>query len=343
MNDARNFPWLTVIARARNVDANEWHEDSAFVKRIGGGANNAVYRLDVDGEAYACKVCVVDERHRAQREYAALDLLQRAKIDLAPQPILLDESCALFQFPIVVYRWLDGSPLKLPLTQTQLCALLDSIQALHSIRSEDYPSAQLLNAFFHNFNFDFYIRELGEFFKDYRDWLVANDSEGQSLANRMNRVLDHCIENVTHTRVNPSRDHIALRLSHVDPNLANTVWQSGQPLRWVDWEFAGWGDPALELADLRWHISLDELTESQHVWLRANYRRPENDSEFDERLHIWDSILVTRWCFLILRLLWSAHNGPDRLRLTQFVVTPDEARRRLIRMSARAEKFYESN
>jgi thiamine kinase-like enzyme len=41
----------------------------------------------------------------------------------------------------------------------------------------------------------------------------------------------------------------------------------------VDWEYAGWGDPALDLADLRWHVVLDAVSEEQHAWLRAQYRR----------------------------------------------------------------------
>ncbi|MBI5035468.1 MAG: aminoglycoside phosphotransferase family protein [Chloroflexi bacterium] len=357
MADVRNLDWLRIVANARNANANDWDEDGVSVQRIGGGGNNAMYRVRLSANVrrtfevrctfalddYACKLCVVDDRHRAQREFAALDLLQRANLDLAPQPIALDESCTLFEFPVVAYRWLEGSPLEPPLSKTQLHALLDSLQQLHTIRPADFLDVKLHDAYFHDFNFDFYIRELRKFFSDYARWLATSVPDGPQLAERQNRLIDTCAEKIAQSRVNPSRDHIAVRLSHVDPNLQNTVWQPGQPLRWVDWEFAGWGDPAMELADLRWHISLDELPESQHAWLRHNYRRPDNDPQFDERLAMWDCILVTRWCLLIMRLLWSAYNGPDRVRLTHFVVTPDEARRRLIRMIERAERFHQSN
>ena len=342
MADAHDLSWLHIVANVRNANANDWSEAGVSVQRISGGANNAMYRANVDGQVYACKLCVVDERHRARREFAALDLLRRANLDLAPEPIALDESCTLFDFPVVVYRWLDGSPLIPPLSQTQLRALLDSLQTLHTIHPADFPDAKLFDAFFHNFNFDIYIREQRQLFLDYGDWL-AHQPDGRELADRIQCLIEICAKKIEQSRVDPSRDNIAVRLSHVDPNLQNTVWQDGQPLRWVDWEFAGWGDPSMELADLRWHISLDELPESQHAWLRHNYRRPENDPPFDERLALWDSILLTRWCLLITRLLWSAYNGPDRVRLTHFVVTPAEARRRLLRMIERAEKFHQSD
>jgi len=37
-------------------------EEGIIVHRVRGGANNALYRVEVDGRAYACKLCVIDER-----------------------------------------------------------------------------------------------------------------------------------------------------------------------------------------------------------------------------------------------------------------------------------------
>jgi thiamine kinase-like enzyme len=77
--------------------------------------------------------------------------------------------------------------------------------------------------------------------------------------------------------VDPGRESVPLRLCRVDPNLANIVWSGDGRLRWVDWEYSGWGDPALDLAELRWHSALAELSEAQHDWLRNNYRQPTGD------------------------------------------------------------------
>jgi thiamine kinase-like enzyme len=107
----------------------------------------------------------------------------------------------------------------------------------------------------------------------------------------------------------------------------------------VDWEYSGWGDPALDLAELRWHTAYVGLSGAQHTWLRNNYRRPEGDAGFEERLAVWDLLLMTRWPFLVLRMLWSAYNGPDRLRLTQPDLDTAELRARLIRFIERAERW----
>jgi len=142
---------------------------------------------------------------------------------------------------------------------------------------------------------------------------------------------------LTAAAVDPGRGRFPLRLCRVDPNLANGVWGKDGRLRWVDWEYSGWGDPALDLAELRWHAALAGLSEAQHAWLRDNYRRPAGDASFEERLVLWDRLLATRWPFLILRWLWSVHHGPDRVRLTQPDADPVELRTCLIRFIERAE------
>jgi len=139
--------------------------------------------------------------------------------------------------------------------------------------------------------------------------------------------------------VNPGRESVPLRLCRVDPNLVNTVWGGDGRVRWVDWEFSGWGDPALDLAELRWHAASVEMSEAQHAWLRDNYRPPDGDHSFEERLAVWDHLRATRWPFLILRWLWSEYHGPDRLRLTRPVAEPAELHARLVYFIERAERF----
>ncbi len=222
-----------------------------------------------------------------------------------------------------------------------MSAILASIQSFHALAPENSDTVNVRDAWFHWFSFDPYLSELNEFLHEYGEWLVLNDVDGKSLFARLERLVESCIATVSRARVNPSREKIALRLAHVDPNLANAIWTGRERLRWVDWEYSGWGDPALELADLRWHIALEDVTEEQHVWFRKHYQRPRGDDEFEERLSIWDRILVTLWALLIARLLWSTHNGPDRVRLTMPKENSADICARLIRTIKRAERFAE--
>ena len=71
-------------------------------------------------------------------------------------------------------------------------------------------------------------------------------------------------------------------------NPVNIIVGPDSYLRWVDWEYSVWGDPALELADLRWHIAFLDMPLAWHERLRAAYQPPEGDQAFYERLALWD-------------------------------------------------------
>lgn len=90
---------------------------------------------------------------------------------------------------------------------------------------------------------------------------------------------------------------------------------------------------------MRWHVAMPGLSQAQHDYLRRSYARPRGDAGFDERLAVWDRVVTTRWAFLILRALWSAHNGPDRLRLSRMPADPAQLRARLIQFIERAERI----
>jgi aminoglycoside phosphotransferase (APT) family kinase protein len=331
--------WLRVVAAVYAAGADIWTEGGVTVHRVAGGFNNALYRVESAGQSCACKLCVADECRRAAREYAALRLLQEAGLDIAPQPLWLDESCTIVPFPAVAYRWLPGQPLSPPPTAQQLASLLDSFQRLHALQPGDFEDYGIRDAWAHWFDFEPYLAELRDFLARYGPWLVATDPHGQDLRDRLARLVDDCTEVVRTADVNPGRESVPLRLCRADNNLANTVWSEDGRLRWVDWEYSGWGDPALELAALRWHGSSVEMSEAQHAWLRDNYRRPAGDYGFEERLAMWDRLRATRWPFLILRWLWSEHHGPDRVRLTRPAADPAELRTRLVRFIERAERF----
>ncbi len=330
--------WLPAVASTHAAKAYTWTERGVTVRRVTGGFNNALYCVETGGQRYACKLCVADERRRAAREYGALRLLQAAGLDIAPQPLWLDESCSVLPYPVVVYRWLPGAPLDPPLTAQQLAALISSIQHLHALRPGDFEYVELSDGWFHWFDFTPYLDELHGFLAKYGPWLVATHPAGRDLYGRLARLVDGCAEFVAATAADPGRESVPLCLCRVDQNLANAVWSGDGCLRWVDWEYSGWGDPALDVADLRWHAALaGAMTPAQHAWLRNSYRRPAGDDDFAARLMVWDRLLATRWAFLILRLLWSGYYGQDRVRLTRPPTDVVALRARLIRFIERAE------
>lgn len=334
----RASAWLTAVAAAHTAHALTWTDQRVTVQRVTGGANNALYCVEFGGERFACKLCVNDERQRARREFDALRVLEATGLDVAPQPLWLDESCAVVSYPTVAYRWTSGSPLGPELTSQQLASLIESLQRIHSVRPGDLVGYELADAWFHWFDFGPYLDELRGFLAKHGPWLIDTERRGRELWARLERLVEACAHAVASSDANPRREHVALRFCRVDPSLANALWCDDGRLRWVDWEYSGWGDPALELADLRWHVSLEALSSAEHAWLRESYRQPPGDPGFEGRLAVWDRLISTRWAFLILRWLWSAHEGPDRERLTQPTGDVVALRARLLRFIERAEQ-----
>lgn len=334
----RASAWLWAVAVVHREQADTWTERGVTVRRVSGGANNAVFRVEAGGEQFACKLCVDDGRQRAGREYGALRLLHAVGPDLAPEPLWLDESCSVVPYQAVAYRWLRGTPLSPNPTGQQLAALIESIQRLHGIDPGAAGGVELCDAWFHWFDFARYLDELKTLLSEYGPWLVSADAQGRQLRRRLAWLVEDCSALVAGSQADPSRERVTLRLCRVDPGLANALWCDDGRIRWVDWEYSGWGDPALDLADLRWHAALDGLSSAEHGRLRASYLRPTGDSGFEERLAVWDRLIATRWAFLILRWLRSAHEGPDRERLTQPANDVTDLRERLVRFIERAEQ-----
>jgi aminoglycoside phosphotransferase (APT) family kinase protein len=330
--------WLPAVAAAHAADAGRWSAGGVTLRRVRGGYNNALYRVRADGACYACKLCVPDERQRAAREYEALRLLQAAGLDIAPEPLWLDQGPTTLPYPAVVYRWLHGHPLHTPLTTAQLTALLETLQQMHALQP-GAPGPGLRDAWFQWFDWAPCLEELRASLALYGDWLAAHDPAGPELRERLARLVERTVETVRVGDVSPRRDAVPLRLCRMDHNLANGVWGPDGRLRWVDWEYSGWGDPAMDLAELRWHVALLGLGDAGHRWLREGYRPPAADGTFQRRLALWDRVIATRWPFLILRWLWSQENGPDRPRLTRPAADPARQRARLLALIDRAERL----
>jgi hypothetical protein len=261
--------WLESVGVAYGSGAELWRDGDVTVRRILDGANNAAYQIESGGELYACKLCVANERHRAAREHRALCLLQGAGLDLAPEPLLLDTTCSVLSFPTVIYRWLPGAPLGPPLTPGQLAALLESVQQIHSLRPDQSAADMLPDACFHWFDSCSYLAELRGFLAQYGDWLAGHEPDGPAL------------RGCTRIERRPSRSGVpsAVPVPRRPQSREHGLGRNRPPT--LSGLRVRRGDPALDLADLRWHVALEGVTEAQHRWLRERYRRPEGDPGFD--------------------------------------------------------------
>ena len=102
----------------------------------------------------------------------------------------------------------------------------------------------------------------------------------------------------------------AVALCRVDANITNFVWQAGS-CRSVDWENAGWGDPAFEIADWMVHPAYLDVPAERWAWLADAYSR-QTDPATAGRIWTYYRIMLAWWVARLARSLYEVPLGLDR-------------------------------
>jgi aminoglycoside phosphotransferase (APT) family kinase protein len=159
------------------------------------------------------------------REWAALELVSRHAPDLVPAP--LDRTGAAGS-PSISMTVVPGAPLSGSLSRPQLDALADALRALWSIPPDDLPPIDM-------------------------PALVDRTRTGLAVLRDVSGVIGSAARTWLDTadELTDVRDPV---VAHGDPNLENYLWD-GTRVRIVDFEDAGRGDLAVELANVVEHLS----------------------------------------------------------------------------------------
>ncbi len=296
MNRPDLLPLLDHLAAAQPVDLTEW--GGWQVQRIGGGANNLLYRARRAGTDLAIKFTIRDERDRAGREYMTLRALRLAGRDLAPEPVLLERE--RYAQPVVVQTWLAGAvQVEPPATDAEWRLLLGHFAAIHNLAPE-HLSVALPPAVVNMSS-----AEAGK--ARFRDQLarIPPDAWPPGLAALVRRV-DH-----GHF---PTWPVPAPRLCRCDPNTLNFVRRPGL---WasVDWENSGWGDPAFELGDLLAHPAYRTVDAARQAWVIATYCDLRGDPDAAPRIAVYYALMLAWWVAWLARTLYEVPRGLAARRL----------------------------
>ncbi|MBN1285887.1 MAG: phosphotransferase [Anaerolineae bacterium] len=202
--------------------------EAAELRPVEGGLNNVVYAFQCDGQRCCVKLYKVDERCRAEREWRALTLLTGQGYAHHPQPYYYDPAA---HPPAVVMAFVEGYHLgRRSLSRAQLAALAGALRAMHAITPASSGAALWPIAG----NVSMILARLRSYPADapaaagVKRWLDGPDPP--LLAQPAPEVF-----------------------SRGDPNLANCLWD-GAHIRIVDYENSGWGDRALDLAEIVEHV-----------------------------------------------------------------------------------------
>jgi len=274
--------------------AGDAHHDGWRIVAIGGGWCNRLYRVFRDGVDLAVKFTMRDSRDRARREWLALTALREAGLAIAPQPVCLDvDSYAL---PVVVQTWLPGrvSP-EPPGSEQEWARLLEHMLGVHSV-GRLQTRAPLPRAV-----------------------VAARDADeacgiarqiAQGLPPEARAESVHALLRALEAARWPAWEPVAETLCRVDWNMRNLL---RDPDRWasVDWENAGWGDPAHDVAECMTHPGFAAVPRRRWEWLVSAYARQVGDLGVEERIWTYHRILLVRWVARLARYLYEIPRGLD--------------------------------
>ncbi|HET8632417.1 MAG TPA: aminoglycoside phosphotransferase family protein [Thermomicrobiales bacterium] len=286
-------PVLMFLAEDAPEAATEWR--GWRVAPVGGGANNRLYRVTRGRDDLAVKFTIADDRDRAGREYAALMALRGAGLAIAPEPVLLARE--RYGRPVVVQTWLAGRVAdEPPASDAAWGALLDHLAAVHTVTpagtSLALPAAMLT------------ARDAAEARRRIAEELarIPADAQPPTL-----RTLVARAERATF----PAWPAPPLTLCRCDPNTSNFVRRDG-PWASVDWENAGWGDPAFELADLLTHPKYRAVSSDRWDWVIEEYCRRLADPALATRIRAYAHLLLVWWAVRCARFLHDVPRGLDQ-------------------------------
>ncbi|HEX2033900.1 MAG TPA: aminoglycoside phosphotransferase family protein [Chloroflexota bacterium] len=205
---------------------------------LGGGSNNGVYAFRHEGQPLVLKCFRVDERDRAGREWRALELLQARGGTFHPRPVAYAPH---HTGPVVVMARIAGRPVRgQPLSPAQLHALVELRRACYAITPS--TTAVALPPVVGN------VAKETARLEAAREALRAAPAQ-DALAPQLAGTIDTWLAGPDPARLAQPAPPV---FSAGDGNLANYLWD-GRHLWRTDYEYSGWSDRAVDLADLVEH------------------------------------------------------------------------------------------
>ena len=264
------------------------------ITRLGGGANNQLFRAKHALGDFVVKFTIRDDRNRAEHEFQALSALEQAGLQMAPMPVLVDS--ASYRQPVVVQTWIEGERINQPpSTDEEWQELLQYYRVVHTVTPDTSP-VKLPKAFSASTVFE------GRSLVDQQLERIPDEARPTAFQNLIRRFEQTEI---------PEWEKAPVTLCRIDPNPSNFI-RCPSELISVDWEYSGWGDPAFDMADMMVHPTYRDVSSARWPWLVQAYGDLVDDSTAAIRIEAYYKILMVWWVARFARFLYEAPRGLDK-------------------------------
>jgi hypothetical protein len=257
------------------------------------GGNSQIFRVETPASCFALKAYPVhagDTRNRADIEWRTLRFLTANGITTVPLPVARDKAgkCLLME-------WIDGIPVAThkPGDIAQATDFIGRAFSLsHAPQAAEFPLAS--------------------------EACLSAAAIAQQIDRRLTLLvseptLDRFLDQTFHPLLGKARSRIAPELQYggdlppafrrlipADFGFHNALRQADGTLRFVDFEYFGWDDPAKLTADFLLHPAMLLSVEDRRNFTRSIAAALPNDSSFGDRLQRRLPLFALRWILILL-------------------------------------------
>jgi hypothetical protein len=276
---------------------------------VSGGRNSRVYRVTAAGRTYALKQYPSrsdDLRDRLGTEAAALELMQRHRIDGIPRILAVDAERGF-----ALLSWLDGTPVT-EVGESDVSAAAAFLAALHALRKTDeFPPDRLaseacLSAI-----------ELIRQIDSRLARLQALPAAEVDLQRFLSQSFASAFEGMTAQLRGSQQFHGIDLAAELPPDkrslvpsdfgFHNSLRTSDGSLVFFDFEYFGWDDPAKLTADVMLHPGTVLAPDLGRSFRAAAERLYSDDPWFRRRLAAYYPLFGLRWVLILLNDFVPSH------------------------------------
>lgn len=287
---------VTQIAQFLKKKQFSFLSQEPIIRLIGTSAYNTTFSID---EKYVFRANTHQDDvggHGLRSEHEILKLLP---LGMAPEPLILDDSCKEFPVPYRIESLAKGEVVSL-YTKEILSLLAKHLAKKHSFtfeKSGPYPGTKKTYS-------------IGETLKPFMD-AMKDAEEFHEFIQKANEYIIFYDSKLSLKQFS---------LVHYDLNSDNMLFD-GHKLTLIDWEFAEIGDPAVDICTLFWFSYLfgytPKISDEDKDFFLQEYIAAGGSADIRDRIKIQEPLIV------LLQSLWFAAQIKNNDRIPVHILTSE--------------------
>jgi hypothetical protein len=294
-------PPRTILARLLEAAGVGTGAEAELVP-LAGGANNRVYRVRCGSECAVLKAYFQDGRRRLEAEVSFLEYARACGTDAVPAPLARDDHAG-----VALYELVAGSRMSAVDVDARAIEQAASLVALlneHRARAEQ---ADLLDAAEACFSISEHLervasRVAGLSALEPEDEL---DEEAAALVVEQLRpaweaVRDSVLGSVSTAELHRPLDSGQRCVSPSDFGFHNALIDDAARIRFIDFEYAGWDDPAKLVCDFFCQLEVPAPIEHQAYFEQLALAPFDGGEQLPERILLLTPVYRVKWACIVL-------------------------------------------